>query len=196
MTELVKGYVDATLDLSGTGNTRREFLSSANGRVILVGGPGELGSRDLDLWAASLVRTMLSKEWKAQDVTRLNCVVARIDVQDGVARTDSILIDTQRITIAGSGTLDLDNEELDLLLKPNPKNATLVSLASPAHVTGSLASPKAERTKLPADRLALSGVLAGLVNPAFLILAFSHAGGDKNPCAAAVEKVSEMAADE
>ena len=196
VTELVKGHVDATLDLSGTGNTRREFLSSANGRVILVGGPGELGSRDLDLWAASLVRTMLSEEWKKQDVTRLNCVVARIDVQDGVARTDSILIDTERITIAGSGTLDLDNEELDLLLKPNPKDATLVSLASPARVTGPLASPKAERTKLPAGRLGLTGVLAGLVNPAFLILAFSHVGGDKNPCAAAVEEVSAMDAEE
>ena len=196
VTELVKGHVDATLELSGSGNTRREFLSSASGRVTLVGGPGEFGSRDLDLWAASLVRTMLSEEWKSRDVTKLNCVVARIDVQDGVARTDSILIDTERITIAGSGTLDLDNEELNLLLKPNPKDATLVSLASPAHISGPLASPKAERKKLPAGRLALSGVLAGLVNPAFLILAFSHAGGDKNPCAAAVENVSAMAPEE
>ncbi len=196
VTELVKGYVDATLELSGTGNTRREFLGSANGRVVLVGGPGEFGSRDLDLWAASLIRTMLSKEWKKKDVTRLNCIVARIDVQDGVARTDSILIDTERITIAGSGTLELDKEELDLLLKPNPKDATLVSLAAPAHVTGPLASPKAERTKLPAGRLALTGVLAGLVNPAFLILAFSHAGGEKNPCAAAVEKASVMVPEE
>jgi uncharacterized protein involved in outer membrane biogenesis len=193
VTELVKGHVDATLDLSGTGNTRHDFLSSANGQVVIVGGPGEFGSRDLDLWAAPLLSTMLSPDWKKQDVTRLNCVVARIEVQDGIARTDSILIDTQRITIAGSGTLNLDNEELDLVLSPNPKEATLLSLASPAHVTGSLASPKADRTKLPAERMALGGLLAGLVNPAFLILAFSHVGGEENPCSAAVEGISAMA---
>jgi uncharacterized protein involved in outer membrane biogenesis len=196
VTELVKGRVDVTLGLSGIGNTRHDFLSSANGQVVIVGGPGEFGSRNLDLWAAPLVSTMLSPEWKEQDVTKLNCLVARIEVQDGIARTDSILIDTERITVAGSGTLNLDTEELDLVLSPNPKEATFLSLASPAHVTGSLVSPKAERTELPPERVALGGLLAGLINPAFLILAFSHVGGDENPCAAAVEEVSAMPPEE
>ena len=196
VTKLVKGHIDITFDMSGVGYTRHQFLSSAKGRVVIVGDPGEFASRKLDLWGGPLITTMLSPEWEKKDVTRLNCVVARIEVKDGIARTDSILIDTDRITIAGSGTLNLDSEALDLTLSPRPKRATLVSLASAAHVTGTLASPQVERTDLPPERVVIGGVLAGLINPAFLILTFSHIGGEKNPCAAAVEEAVARAAEE
>ena len=125
-------------------------------------------------------------------------VFSKIDLSADV-RGPELIFDRIRmvgnpLVFHGRGTLNLDSEELDLVLKPNPKDASLVSLASPAHITGPLASPNAKRTKLPADRLLVGGLLAGLVNPALLILAFSHVGGDKNPCAAAVEKVSEVSA--
>jgi hypothetical protein len=120
----------------------------------------------------------------------LNCIVSHIDVADGVAKTDKLLLDTRRLTIAGSGALDLGTERLDLLLSPNPKQASLVSLANPVRVTGTLAAPNVAVTKLPRRwTTATSGLLAGLVNPAFLLLAFSDIGsGNGNPCISAVEQ--------
>ena len=120
----------------------------------------------------------------------LNCIVSRIDVVDGVAKTDKLLLDTRRLTIAGSGALDLNTERLDLLLSPNPKQASLVSLANPVRVTGTLTAPHVTVTKLPRRwTTATSGLLAGLVNPAFLLLAFSDIGsGNGNPCAVAIER--------
>ncbi len=195
--ETVEGKLDITLRLSGSGRTRREFLSDANGQLIVVGKEGRFGSRTLDLWGSDLVTTMLSNEWRREDVTELNCAVARIRIEDGIASSDDLIIDTQRITIAASGTVDLESEELNLMFAPRPKRASLVSLTNPAHVTGTLAAPEVTATVLPLNRMAAagSGLLAGLINPALLIFTFTQMGsGEVNPCEAAIEQAMAMKA--
>ncbi len=192
--ETVEGHIDITLRLSGSGRTRHEFLGDVNGQLIIVGQEGKFGSRRLDLWGSDLVTTMLSREWRREDVTDLNCVAARIGIEDGIAKSDSLLIDSRRITIGAAGTLDLKTEELDLVLAPRPKRISLVSLAKPVHVTGTLASPEVAVTVLPRNRIAAAGgLLAGLVNPGFLVFTLTQLGsGEANPCAAAVEQAMAM----
>ena len=193
--ETVEGDLDVTLRLSGKGRSRYEFLGGANGQLIIVGQEGRFGSRRLDLWASDLVTAMLPWEWGREDVTNLNCLVARINIEDGVARSDELLVDSERITIAAAGTLDLESEELDLVFAPRPKRTSLVSLSSPVHVTGTLATPEVAVTLLPRNRLAAvgTGALAGLINPGYLIFTFTQSGsGQANPCAAAVESAMAM----
>ena len=118
----------------------------------------------------------------------INCIAGRIDMEDGVAKTDRFLVDTTRLTIAGSGTMDLGTEKLDVLLAPRPKQARLVSAADPVRVTGTLTNPKVDVTVLPRGPTDIGGLLAGLANPALLIFAFSDTGsGPGNPCTAALE---------
>ena len=193
--ETVEGTIDVTLRLSGNGRTRHEFLSNADGQLIIVGQEGRFGSRRLDLWGSALITTMLSREWHSEDVTDLNCMVARIGIEDGVASSDKFIVDTQRITIAATGTLDLASEALNLVIAPRPKRTTLVSLANPVHVTGTLAAPQAAATVLPRNRMAAAGtgMLAGLINPGYLIFTFSRtASGPANACAAAVAETMAM----
>ena len=193
--ETVEGTIDVTLRLSGEGRTRREFLGDADGQLIIVGQEGRFGSRRLDLWGSALVTTMLSREWHSEDVTDLNCVVARIGIEDGVASSDKFIIDTQRITIAATGTLDLETETLNLIVAPRPKRATLVALTSPVHVSGTLAAPEVAVTVLPRNRMAAAGtgMLAGLINPGYLIFAFSQTGaGQANSCETAVAETMAL----
>ena len=193
--ETVEGRIDVTLRLSGKGRTRREFLGDANGQLLIVGQEGRFGSRRLDLWGSALVTTMLSREWHSEDVTDLNCMVARIGIKDGVASSDKFIIDTQRITIAATGTLDLETETLNLIVAPRPKRATLVALTSPVQVSGTLAAPKVAVTVLPRNRMAAAGtgMLAGLINPGYLIFAFSQTGaGQTNTCETAVAETMAM----
>jgi hypothetical protein len=123
----------------------------------------------------------------------MNCFVAHIELQEGQAEIEDLLLDTQRITIAGSGILNLETEELDVLIAPRPKRASLVSLANPVRIEGTLSEPEVSVTRLPRRRrLAGTGILAGLVNPAFLLFALSDSGtGEANPCDAAVEQARE-----
>jgi len=193
LSDLVKGQIDLHIDLSGAGATRYSFLGNAAGRITIIGGPGQITGRRIDLWAADLIPTMLSTGWQRDDVTETNCIVAHIELKEGLAEIEDLLLDTQRITIAGSGILNLKTEEIDVIIAPRPKRASLVSLANPVRIQGTLAEPEVSVTRIPRGRrLAGTGLLAGLVNPAFLLFALSDIGtGQANPCDAAVEQVRE-----
>ncbi len=190
ITDLLEGRMDVDFLLSGHGATRETFLRRAQGHLVLSGGQGKIASRQLDLWAGDLTRVMLSERWREKSETEINCVKVSVAMENGLATAESMLLDTKDVTVGGTGTLDLPTEKLDVILQPAPKEPSLVSLASPARIHGTLRRPQFTRTKLPATRRSTvaSGLLAGLVNPAFLVLAFSHAGeGAENPCVAAVE---------
>lgn len=195
VTEIFEGQLNLYVDLIGPGYTRRKFLGNADGRIAVVGGPGKISSRMVDLWAADLFTTMLSPQWQRQAVTEMNCMAMHIELKEGLAEIDDILLDTQRITVAGSGILDLETEALNLIIAPRPKRASLVSLANPVRIEGTLSKPEVSVTRLPRRRrLAGSGagIFAGLVNPAFLLLAFADTGtGGANPCDAAAERAYE-----
>jgi hypothetical protein len=182
--ETVEGTLDITLNLSGSGHTRYEFLGDANGQLVIVGQEGRFGSRRLDLWGSDLVTTMLSREWRREDVTNLNCLVARVRIEDGIASSDDLLADTQRITIGAAGTLDLESEELNLVLAPRPKRASLLSLTSPVQVTGMLTAPEVEVTVLPRNRMAAAGT--GLRQEPGYWQAWSTRGTCCSPSAAGV----------
>ncbi len=192
VTDLVEGKFDLLVDLSGSGATRYSFLGNATGRITIIGGPGRISGRRIDLWAADLIPTMLSPRWQREDVTETNCFVAHIELKEGQAEIEDLLLDTQRITIAGSGILDLKTEALNVIIAPRPKRASLVSLANPVRIEGTLSEPEVSVTRLPRGRrLAGTGVslFAGLINPAFLIFALSDSGtGEANPCDVAVER--------
>ena len=90
--------------------------------------------------------------------------------------------------------LNLETEEMDLFVAPRPKRASLVSLANPVRIKGTLAEPKVSVTRIPRGRLlAATGLLAGLVNPAFLIFTLSDIGtGRANSCDASVKRAREI----
>jgi uncharacterized protein involved in outer membrane biogenesis len=192
-TDFAEGRVDIEIELVGAGATKRSFLSQADGHITVTGGSGKIASLALRLWSAGLTdltTKMLSTGWRREPMTEINCIAGRIQVENGVARTDKLLLDTTRLTVAGSGALDLGTEELDFLLTPNPKESRFVSFANPVRVTGTLASPEVVITRLPRVRaLAPIGRLANLINPVYLLSAFTEGGsGGGNPCVAAIEK--------
>ncbi|MGD9045619.1 MAG: hypothetical protein PVG06_18030, partial [Desulfobacterales bacterium] len=180
------------------GATRYNFLGNATGRITIIGGPGQITGRRIDLWAADLIPTMLSTSWQRENVTETNCMVAHIEFKEGLAEIEDLLLDTQRMTIAASGVINLETEALNLVIAPRPKRPSLVSLANPVRIEGTLAEPDVSVTRIPrGSRLAAgtgAGILAGLINPVFLIFALSDTGtGQANPCDAAVAHAREAA---
>lgn len=188
--DLAEGLVDLQIDLAGPGATRRRFLGNADGYVTVIGGPGRITGRRLDLWAADLIPTLLSPRWQRQSSTDLNCMVAHVEMTAGLATIEDLLLDTRRITIAGSGILELDTETIDIFIAPRPKRTSLISLANPVEITGTLTQPEVSVARLPSRRrLGRTGLLAGLINPVFLLTVFSDIGTNvANPCEAAIDR--------
>ena len=192
-TDIIKGQSESMmLNLKGRGDTLNEVLNRANGNFEWVNGPLELSTKYIDLWAADFITTAFSTAWKAIPVSILNCAVGYFDIDEGQMKTETILIDSERVTIAGVGTLNLASENMDVIFTPRPKDPSLISLAHTVRLTGPLSDPDATRDKF---RIAESGgwMLLGLASPIGWALAIPNISGttvgtmNKNPCIEALK---------
>lgn len=174
--------------LSGRGRNLREVMASFDGTFGIVLSKGTMGSGYINLLGADLVRTLLPGGDNA-NTTRLNCFTAPFVVEKGIAKTDAILFDTDHMTVHGAGTVNLHDETLDFLLKPEPKDAALFSLATPIRIRGTLASPTAYPDPAGVAR-GVAGAAGGLaLGPIGLLLPLVSGGtAEQNPCLAALLK--------
>ena len=191
VTEDVNGSADKIeIDLEGQGSTLREVLSQANGEVKVVDGEMELKKKYIDLWASDLITTLLTSAWETEEDEKLNCAVTNFEVENGMASSDEILFDTKTVTIAGVGTLDLGSEQIDVLLTPQPKDPTLLTLGRPVRISGALAKPNVSADK--EDLLKSAGWMTlGIAVPVLLPLTVPKVlgtglGSGENPCEAAL----------
>lgn len=182
-----EGSVEIDTDLTGRGNSLRALAAAAEGSVDFAVGHGALPIWGFDLIAADLVQAMMP--WARQaDRTPLNCMVARFNVNDGFARTGSLLIDTSRITVGGAGAINLANEEMDFLFRPRPKDPSLISLAAPVRINGTLKNHKARPDAVDLAAKGAATLLLGSINPVAVIVPFLDVGtGVDNPCLSAVQ---------
>jgi uncharacterized protein involved in outer membrane biogenesis len=191
--EGIEGAADITLDLEGRGTTLHELLRRVNGQAEFIGGPGIIKSRYLNLWTSELIPALLSEAWKPQELAQVNCLIARFGLMEGLGRSDGILFDTTRATVAGIGTVDLAGEYIDVVLTPRPKNFTLISLAHTARLKGPLSNPDVSTDPEDIAKSA-AWVALGVTNPFGLVISvaslgvgvvagLSNAGtGVDNPC--------------
>lgn len=182
----MKGTADLNIHLVGFGKDFKQFLTHSDGTVEFVGEKGILASKYLRLWGEDIVQQILPFNWFGKEQTGLNCVVGRFDLTDGRLSSDSLLLDTENMTIAGTGAISLATEVMEFELMPDPKNISLISLATPVKIRGTLAKPKIVPHTLGTS-WTIGSLLVGLANPAILIARFAKLGSlGENPCLAAI----------
>ncbi|MFH1137974.1 MAG: AsmA-like C-terminal region-containing protein [Pseudomonadota bacterium] len=140
VTDLMSGTADLQVVLEGPGVGLREFLAQADGAVHFHARDGRLDTAILDWWSADLLTTLLKSPWKKD--AKLNCLVNRFNFNRGLGKSKVMLLDASRMILAGVGTVNLADEKIDLVLYPRPKDATLINLATPVRVTGTLGRPE------------------------------------------------------
>ena len=184
----MQGQADINVYVVGFGVELSDFLSHADGSIEIVGGKGVLVDKYLRLWGEDIVRQIIPTDWFEQDETNMNCVVGRFELQEGKLKNDSLLLDTEHVTMAGVGAINLVSEELEFVFTPDPKKASLFSLATPVKIGGTLAKPELKAHKL-GTAWTIGSLLAGLSNPALLLTRFAKLGSlGENPCLAAIGK--------
>ncbi len=183
LTDLLSGgKVDAEIDLKGPARDLRGFTGGLQGHIGLAVGEGRLATKYADFIAADLIKGLAPWGAGEQD-TKLNCLVTRFDVVNGVVTSRALILDTARITVRGEGNVNLANERLDLTVTPRPKEASLLSLAVPVRGGGTFASPSVLPDPASVAK-GVAGALAGAtINPLGLLVPFVSGGtGEANPC--------------
>lgn len=180
---LIDARGDVDLVLSGQGTSLHDFARTMDGTASLVVGQGTLHQRYVDLLAADLTR-LAFPGGGAGESTALQCLVARFAIEKGIAQPKALLLETRNIAITGGGRVDLGEETLDLVADPKPREASLVSLATPFRITGRMLDPKVAPDAEGLVRRAATAAI-GLSNPLGWVLALGSSGGSGSLCASA-----------
>jgi len=131
-TAMVKGRIQ----LTGRGETLREAIGNADGRIALILPAGDVHTRpasasSLDM--ANLRAAIFDASATTPSPAGLNCGLVAFTVRNGLATADPILIDTDGAVLSGEGRIDLRDETINLRLRPNAKS--LGWFERPANVT-------------------------------------------------------------
>ena len=168
------GKVDMKFKLESTGDDTAQLIRGLDGRFTLTSGSGKLTSKSLNFWSRDLLRNFLP----GSNASTLNCAIVDFDLKNGIASSRALVIDTDENTIIGKGSLNLDKETVDLLLKPNPKDISLVNFTTPVRVTGTF-SNTVVTPQAGGMMKKIGGIFLDVVNPAFALLPVLESGFDE-----------------
>ena len=169
------GRVAGNIDLNGRGNSAARMLATASGDVALLMGQGQISNLLLEfagLDGGEIIKFLLRGDRNVQ----LRCAAAAFDVKQGVMTSRAIVLDTVDTVILGTGTVSLADESLNLVLRPSPKDASILSLRSPLKITGTFAAPRAGPDKAALAGRAAIALALGALNPLLALAATIETG--------------------
>jgi hypothetical protein len=78
---------------------------------------------------------------KNQKQVPVRCGVANFQARDGVLTAKNLVLDTAPVLITGEGSVHLETETLDLLLRGYPKDVRFLQWRAPIAIRGTLKAP-------------------------------------------------------
>jgi uncharacterized protein involved in outer membrane biogenesis len=136
--ELASGKLRVSLELHGTGSTPHAIVAGLDGHLGLAMVRGTVGNWLLANTVGWALRKVdLPDLAMATGSSLLRCFAFRLDFKHGVGELKPLLLDTLPLYLDGSGTIRLDNEKIDLHLRPEPRAAN-IGVFAPLQVSGTL----------------------------------------------------------
>jgi uncharacterized protein involved in outer membrane biogenesis len=169
------GRFGGYLDVKAQGTSIAALAGSADGEGALIMAGGEASALSLlltNLDLANAIPLLLGGDKTAA----LRCAVTSFAIDDGQVEPKVFTIDTSAVRIEGEGSIDLDDETIDLDLHSQSKKFSLFALRGPIVIGGSLRHPTAKPAVGPvAARVGVAAGLAALAPP-LAILPFIDLG--------------------
>jgi hypothetical protein len=117
------------------------MAANAQGEFYVTMKHGKISQSKLHLLFVDIVG------WASEQVKEryedINCAIADYSIEQGLVSTNAFFMDTDNITIAGEGTVDLGREQIDYTFIPR-KKSRLIGKAEPVKVRGALNDPSIE----------------------------------------------------
>ncbi|WP_372486885.1 AsmA family protein [Stenotrophomonas sp. WHRI 8082] len=182
LAEQASGGIGGEIDLSGNGNSIAAMLGSSDGTVAIGMGKGHVGNLIMEL-AGLDVAESLKFLFTGDRQIPLRCAFADFGVKDGRMDSRALAVDTTDTLIVGEGSINLKNEQMDLLLKPRPKDISILALRSPLRIDGTFKDPSFRPDfKALGLRGAIALALGSIAPPAALLATFEPGPGKDSDC--------------
>jgi uncharacterized protein involved in outer membrane biogenesis len=179
-------------DIESSGNSIHAIAAASNGKVILTQGAGKVDNRAMGFFSADIVTELfsaLNPFAEKEPYSNWECTVLGMDIVDGVATINPMLAQSEKITIVADGTVDFNDERLNISFNTKPRKGVGVSadmfLTPFIQLGGTMASP---RLALDKKGVLIEGGAAFLTGGVsfFVKGAADRATGGADRCAAAL----------
>lgn len=151
------GKGNADVQLAGSGASPHDLAASTNGHINVIATGGTISASAAGAGAAALSQILAPGGGNPV----MDCLAARFNVANGVAKDNGILADSSASTVAGSGGFNLGAETIDMTLRASPKLVKTGGLLPPLHIGGSLSSPSFGVDAAGTIQSVASGLLGG-----------------------------------
>lgn len=182
LAEQASGGISGDVKLTGQGNSIAAMLGSSDGTVAIGIGRGHVGNLIMEL-AGLDVAESLKFLFTGDKQIPLRCAWGDFGVDNGVMQSRSLAFDTTDTLILGEGKVDLKQEQLDLLLRPRPKDMSILALRSPLRIGGTFKDPSFRPDfKALGIRGAIALALGSIAPPAALLATIETGPGEDSNC--------------
>ncbi|WPH19510.1 AsmA family protein [Variovorax paradoxus] len=167
--------LDGRINLSGRGNSVASWLGGASGDVAALTGRGRFSNLLLEfmgLDGAEIIKFLLRGDQNVE----LRCAAMAFDVNKGVMSSRSMVLDTADTVFYATGQANLATEKLDFVVRPEPKDASILSLRSPLVIGGSFGAPSGGVQAGPLAERGLAALVLGALNPLLALAATIETG--------------------
>jgi len=189
------GTIDGRVRLEGKGRSIDELLGTADGQTVLTMTGGSIDGLILEAIGLDVAEALAvlfdSSDQKDTDTVPIRCAIVNLEIDGGIATTRPVIIDTEDSKIVVDGTINLEQETLDIFIEAKPKDPSLLSANQPIHIDGNLASPSIN----PAPGKVENEALGWLLAPLAAVAPFFDLGTEEDsPCASLLAEAKEQAA--
>jgi uncharacterized protein involved in outer membrane biogenesis len=129
------GPIGGRINISGTGESFRELMATASGNTFLVMSGGEISELLVRLAGLDVART-LGVLVRGDKPIPIRCGVLDLQGENGQMGVQTLVFDTANSVVTGEGMIDLRDEKVNMVVIPDPKNFSPLSLRSFIRVTG------------------------------------------------------------
>jgi len=182
------GRIGGDVAFSGKGNSIAGILGTATGDIGVGMGRGQISNLLMELAGLDIAEALKFLVTKDRTIP-IRCAFGDFKVTDGLMETRSLAFDSTDTIIVGEGSINLKDESLDLLLRPRPKDRSILSLRSPLIIGGTFDSPS---FRPDFARLGLRGAVAlalgSIAPPAALLATFEPGPGEDSDCGGSYAK--------
>jgi hypothetical protein len=185
--QLLEGLFSYDLDVTGSGRSLHELLSTSNGRYGYIMENVELTGGDIDMLAFNSVQLLMATVVSKKHTT-IECSIGKFNVRKGVATSKILFLHTPKMVASGTGHVDFNDETVDVLVNTDAKTI-LFKRKGVLRIYGPMEHLKIDANVKGRALGATAGAAAMVTLPAlgFSLLGLSYlegfiGDGQKSPC--------------
>jgi uncharacterized protein involved in outer membrane biogenesis len=179
----VSGALTVLGGLTTAGDTGDAMLGNLNGSVAFALENAVIEGAAYDLLATDLLAWIYSGALR-EDSTHIDCTMAKFQLRQGVATSDSLYIESSRMVATGKAKFNLVKRTMDVRITPLSKSR-LLQVPSEVRLKGDMSSPRADIS--PVTAVADATTAAIMLIPSLTLKLFGiDSSSDKSyrPCEA------------